>query len=170
MMKNLTGVQIRNTLLALAFLVPGAVNAATIFAPTDGDVNFLFSTLSPGTMLAMFDDSDQAFAGSNLAIPVPEIIGIAGPTGSGDFIATNEAAATLTLTGSDQFILGISTDGGSSWSGDIGVTSVGANAYTVSFSDGTVLEVDVRVVPVPAAVWLFGTGLIGLVGVARRRA
>ena len=162
--------QVRNTLLALAFLAPGAVNAATIFAPTDGDVNFLFSTLSPGTMLAMFDDSDQALAGSNLAIPVPEIVGILGPNGNGDFIATNEAAATLTLTGSDQFILGISTDGGSSWSGDTGVISVGANAYTVSFSDGTVLEVDVRVVPVPAAVWLFGTGLIGLVGVARRRA
>lgn len=28
---------------------------------------------------------------------------------------------------------------------------------------------DVTVVPVPAAVWLFGSGLIGLVGVARRR-
>ncbi|MGB5398483.1 MAG: VPLPA-CTERM sorting domain-containing protein [Gammaproteobacteria bacterium] len=27
-----------------------------------------------------------------------------------------------------------------------------------------------QVIPVPAAVWLFGSGLIGLVGVARRRA
>ena len=31
-------------------------------------------------------------------------------------------------------------------------------------------SVEPTVVPVPAAVWLFGTGLIGLVGVARRRA
>ena len=30
--------------------------------------------------------------------------------------------------------------------------------------------INTSVVPVPAAVWLFGSGLIGLVGVARRRA
>ena len=30
-------------------------------------------------------------------------------------------------------------------------------------------EVTVNVVPVPAAVWLFGSGLLGLVGIARRR-
>ena len=29
--------------------------------------------------------------------------------------------------------------------------------------------VDVPAVPVPAAVWLFGSGLIGLVGIARRK-
>ncbi len=31
------------------------------------------------------------------------------------------------------------------------------------------LEGQVGVVPVPAAVWLFGSGLVGLVGVARRK-
>ncbi len=31
------------------------------------------------------------------------------------------------------------------------------------------VRMDVQVVPVPAAVWLFGSGLIGLVGVARRK-
>jgi 3D (Asp-Asp-Asp) domain-containing protein len=34
---------------------------------------------------------------------------------------------------------------------------------------GNTLAVDVRVVPIPAAVWLFGSGLLGMVGVARRR-
>ncbi len=31
------------------------------------------------------------------------------------------------------------------------------------------VEVNAQVVPVPAAVWLFGSGLLGLVGVARRK-
>ena len=160
--------KIRNILLGLAFIASGTANAATVFAPTDGDVNFLNSTLSGGTLLAMFDDSDQTFIGSRLAVPVPEIVGFTGPVGGGNFIATG-TEGTLTLTGSDQFILGISTDGGTNWSGDTSVTSLGANAYTVNFSDGSVLEVDVSVIPIPATVWLFGSGLLGLVGIARRR-
>ena len=31
------------------------------------------------------------------------------------------------------------------------------------------VRMDVQVVPVPAAVWLFGTGLLGLIGIARRK-
>jgi hypothetical protein len=34
---------------------------------------------------------------------------------------------------------------------------------------GNCANFDFRVVPVPAAVWLFGSGLVGLVGIARRR-
>ena len=156
--------------LCAAFLVSGTVNASTIFAPTDGDVNFLFSTLTPGTQLAMFDDSDTSFAGSNLAIPVPQTVDFtSGGINAGDFTATNEALATLNLTGSDWFRLAISTDAGTSWSGDTSIIFLGANSYTVNFSDGSVLEVDVKVIPVPAAVWLFGSGLLGLVGITRRK-
>jgi len=161
--------RIRNMLIGFALLASGTANAATIFAPTDADVNFILSSLPAGTTLAMFDDSDQTFIGSNLDIPIPQLVGFTGPISGGDFIATNEAAATLTLTGSDNFILGISMDGGTTWSGDTSVTLLGANSYAVGFINGTVLEVDVRVVPVPAAVWLFGSGLLGLVGIARRR-
>ena len=41
-------------------------------------------------------------------------------------------------------------------------------AYRVSMS-GTITAPPVSEVPVPAAVWLFGSGLVGLVGVARRK-
>ena len=37
------------------------------------------------------------------------------------------------------------------------------------FND-VVLEVHVQAVPIPAAVWLFGSGLLGLIGIARRKA
>lgn len=152
-------------------LVSVSVNAATIFAPTDGDVNFLFGDLAGGT-LAMFDDSDQNYLGSFISVAVPSIVGIAGPVNiGGDHIATNSLTDTLVLTGSDQFILGLNVGG--NWLSDSVVTPVGANSYTVAFDNGgSVLEIDVQIipaVPVPAAAWLFGSGLLGLVGVARRK-
>ena len=44
--------------------------------------------------------------------------------------------------------------------------------FSVESVNGTVISTDIvnTAVPVPAAVWLFGSGLLGLVGVARRRA
>ena len=45
-------------------------------------------------------------------------------------------------------------------------TATGSNGSAVFYDN---LNFDRVVVPVPAAVWLFGSGLLGLVGVARRR-
>ena len=39
----------------------------------------------------------------------------------------------------------------------------------ISSSDGIDYLNDVTVIPVPAAVWLFGSGLVGLIGIARRK-
>jgi len=50
--------------------------------------------------------------------------------------------------------------GGSTW------MSVSGGGYTGGHWD---LNLDFTAVPVPAAVWLFGSGLLGLVGVTRRR-
>ena len=41
--------------------------------------------------------------------------------------------------------------------------------YTTSSGTASFLVRDVTVVPVPAAIWLFGSGLIGLIGIARRK-
>lgn len=48
--------------------------------------------------------------------------------------------------------------------GDQFLSAVGTYSYVWAVYDG-----DVNAVPIPAAVWLFGTGLIGLIGVARRK-
>jgi hypothetical protein len=45
------------------------------------------------------------------------------------------------------------------------VEGCGVDAYF----DNITITTDVSAVPVPAAVWLFGSGLVGLVGVARRK-
>ena len=169
--------KIRNILLGAIFLASGAANASTVFVPTDGDINFIAETFNIGTQLAMFDDSDTLFGGNKLFItPIPENINVsAGGAGAGDWTATNESFATLNLTGSNRFRLAISTDSGVSWSGDTSTSPAGTNVLNVTFSDGTILTVDIAVagppaaVPVPPAVWLFGSGLLGLVGIARRK-
>ena len=44
------------------------------------------------------------------------------------------------------------------------------NLHTQSFPAGEIRgQVEVNVVPIPAAAWLFGTALIGFVGMSRRR-
>ena len=158
-------------LIGVSLLASAKVGAATIFVPTDGDVNFLFGDLMGGT-LAMFDDSDQSYSGPSLTIDVPGITGIAGPFTGGDHIASN-TNGSLTLTGSDNFILGLFDTGSGNWLTDTLVTSVGANSYTVSFGNGAnVVQIDVQVVPavpLPAAAWLFGSGLLGLAGGATIR-
>jgi len=42
--------------------------------------------------------------------------------------------------------------------------------WSLSASNATAYSMTVTAVPVPAAVWLFGSGLIGLIGIARRKA
>ncbi len=42
--------------------------------------------------------------------------------------------------------------------------------WTLSTTSLDSYSLEVAAVPVPAAVWLFGTGLLGLVGIARRKA
>jgi len=44
--------------------------------------------------------------------------------------------------------------------------------FTIEAANGDVVSTDIvnTAVPVPAAVWLFGSGLLGLVGIARRKA
>ena len=158
-------------LVLLVGLVSSSANAATVFAPTDGDVNFLLGNLL-GAQLAIFDDSDQSYLGSSLGVAIGDVVGFSGPNGVGNHIATNTTTTnTLLLTGSSNFILGLSTDNGASWLADASVVALGANAYSVTFGTGAnVIEVDVQIIPVPAAVWLFGSGLLGLVAVARRKA
>ena len=51
-------------LMGLFMLTVARVDAATIFAPTDGDVNFLIGDLQ-GNILAMFDNNDQSFLGNS---------------------------------------------------------------------------------------------------------
>ena len=69
----------------------------------------------------------------------------------------------------------VTHDGNNNASGRVSFTGLGditSFTFTETFGSGHVVYYDnftATVVPVPAAVWLFGAGLVGLVGVARRK-
>jgi len=92
-------------------------------------------------------------------------------TSDNSFAQLDIANVDTTNVGADWTTLGTSLVIDPTWVGEtlqIGFTST-AREFNPSgvFYDN--LNVGAAVVPVPAAVWLFGSGLLGLVGVARRR-
>lgn len=158
-----------------------AANAAVVrWTPTDGDINFSF-TLATGSSLAIFDVED--FDGSksspllinnglNTGVDTVDI----DPAGS-DYTATSVVSSgSITLFNDDQFVV-VTKDTSGTWFEPIDwfVAAPNTNIYNIIFANGAVLQIDAVAsnppgeIPVPAAVWLFGSGLLGLVGVARRK-
>ncbi len=166
-------------LIGLGLFSCGAVNAGTVLQPTDGDVNFFVSDPFPYT-LAVFDNDNFGGAsisdGLEIFLSGPVLGSLGGtinfsnelpPPGSGNYTATN-GSELLSLTGGNLFMVGLWD--GSSWIMDSGAAILPANGAQLTFSvGGDVVAIDVAVIPVPAAVWLFGSGLVGLVAVSRRR-
>ncbi len=71
---------------------------------------------------------------------------------------------SLTLNSGDSFYIWASLSVGAGKNG----TAESLNSLSMSFSNNSgLVAASVGAVPVPAAVWLFGSGLLGLTGVAR---
>jgi hypothetical protein len=77
----------------------------------------------------------------------------------GGYTKNDPLSGTSTYNSTTLALLGMNT-GSYTWTWD---TGTGANPTTDS------LTLNVGAVPVPAAVWLFGTALIGLVGFSKRK-
>lgn len=128
-------------------------------AVTLADTNFDFSmnTAGPGTAnwSTNFSATMDGFGGFDVAVEMPTGSGAAGVDPLMFLITgvTGDSIATYATDGST----GGQPNAGSLFAAK--VSSTGPGAFIGGGSP----------VPVPAAVWLFGSGLLGLVGIARRK-
>lgn len=164
----------------LGVAVSSSVQAAAVYMPTDSTVNFLSLLGTTSATIGIFDDSDPLFSGAYLAIdPTGDQIFFS-PNGA-DFDLSNSSGTapfTLTLTGSDQFSIAARASAASPWiEPDAVVCSAVSDSCSLSWNALLVeLAVDLAQaeppggsVPVPTSILLFGSGLVGLAVVARRR-
>jgi hypothetical protein len=73
--------------------------------------------------------------------------------------------AHIAATGNDEFVWA----GATTSEGDLVVRGDDSLSWIVFGTPDTALSLTGIVVPLPPAVWLFGSGLLGLIGIARRR-
>lgn len=111
----------------------------------------------------MMDFSGSSLVGS-FSLNFSQLFGLVydldgGPLGDGITIDVEGIGANSGLYsyGTGQGATG--TDGGTVFDQNSGLTSVSPE----------LVQVSLKAVPIPAAVWLFGSGLLGLVGVSRRK-
>ena len=179
-------------LAAAALMLASTSVYATVWHPTNEDTDFIqldFGGPGPGSgistnggTLALFDD-DTGFGGP--ALIIGEFGGhvlfkdnLDGSWNAEVFDVNNTSGGSITLSNNPNFVLGM--DWGAGYFGDTNSTLISSpDTYLIVFDgqdgferpiSGNTLAVDLAPIPVPAAVWLFGSGLLGLVAVMRRRA
>ncbi|HKK14548.1 MAG TPA: VPLPA-CTERM sorting domain-containing protein [Gammaproteobacteria bacterium] len=162
------------------------------FEPTDTNVNIVNISTTVGS-LGFFDNDNTSYDTSSVGsvytngyLPIDMANGDvmaygSNPVGAttGSFTVSNNNGDQTTVTNGPYFTLAYN-DGTTGWRQADGVSCSTSTdtchlTWSGTNSGGTILGVDLKqtvppsAVPVPAAVWLFGSGLIGLVGVARRK-
>ena len=151
------------------------------FDGTLENADFFYLSIPNNFTLGLFDASDLTFINALMVNTGNAVSFSPNTTGAGAYSATNDQSGLTipiptTLGGNAAFILGLFDSNTSTWLGDSGATDVSGGAgtaFNVSFTtaSGQIMGVDMTLaqIPVPAAVWLFGSGLLGLVGIARRK-
>lgn len=145
-------------------------------AGPDGPVNLTFSLELLGGCFA----TDGATAGFPNALCRSAAGSLAVP-GAGVSVGGTKPNGSVTITWVGNSALGISGDlntSGYAWNGSYDANYIDTlHTFVMSSTPGVVITSEsghdysptANVVPIPAAGWLFGSGLLGLIGVARRK-
>ena len=177
--------QLATVILPVALFIPGITNAAVVMPALDialftGDSGAVLTGTTPDTYV--FDIDATAFAivnddiGTSIDIPNQSFT-LHGTfdTTTSFFVGTFDVSGGL-LAGTFTDLKIIDLSGTWDFSANLIYTSGSlmgglTGGRLEGIGDTTNLGAKLgAVVPVPAAVWLFGSGLIGLIGVARRKA
>ena len=157
-----------------------------MFTATSNTANEIAMDFGSTYTYGIFDSNDLG----SLANPL--IMDNEGTPDGQDTINVGDFGSYLTLTSTDNdlesltlsgttFFFGISQDGGTSWSPWLfALTEGSTDVWNFDFDNNGVGSTDLIMVdiapvgppqeiPVPAAIWLFGSGLLGMIGLARRR-
>lgn len=173
-MSSLRGLFIHFFLIGATLLVSNTVTAATITAGSEMTVLGKYSEGNDGDGdFVTFSTAISGFiATGDLSTP-PGITGTIFNDGkvyidpfssTGDILEVggwNLSLNSLTITPSDVLTM---SGTGQLYGNEFELTPV-----NWTFSGGSTYSMTITAVPVPAAVWLFGSGLLGLIAVARRK-
>jgi len=159
-------------LILVLTLATGRSAWAAVWQPTNQDVNTLdfsliISILPPGNFFVFDDGAANLQIAPNLQLASSDLLTFTQNINGTDWDITG-TNGTLTVSNTTNFLFAESVGG--VFSQESSASLLGPNNWRLVFGSGAQLQaVDVRPVPVPAAVWLFGSGLLGLVGIARRK-
>jgi len=182
--------------LALSTYAFSAGAAPTPYADTgtENSIQYSFVAQTTGDIIAYFVDKGGAIYTNTLSITVNGVASaVSGLSNQSSSYGDSLNFGSVNAGDSIVFTLNV-TDTGANWYSDKSLNSDGVNriyssAFSgdeflpagtyVAFEDLTdfnyldeqfvVTNVTAPAVPVPATVWLFGSGLLGLAGVTRRR-
>jgi hypothetical protein len=157
-------------------------------------VTFLFSHSAPASVLTLDEYSGVDYDSTDPFPIAPVTVGtFSVPTGItsatingtfGNFLAPSSAGVDLFL---DGILVGQCVKNAPCWGsalatpwsytfavGELSIFDDGQAVLTAVQTSEFVIrlgvtELDFTVVPIPAAAWLFGSGLLGMIGVARRK-
>jgi hypothetical protein len=155
----------------LGLVVSTACTAGTVWMPTDKDVNVLdffvvFPLLTDGDFY-LLDDNDSANLAGATKLQLADGDLISFQQDGADWTVTG-SNGSFTLSGSDNFIFAELNN--SVFAMETGSSSTGPNQWVLNFGSGAILQAtDVAPVPLPPAVLLFGSAMVGLAAIGRRR-
>jgi hypothetical protein len=179
------------TSASVAALMGATTQAATVGAALDYaqdiDIIGLFTGSGVGTGSGSFDTNGELTVASEVATSIPAL-GLPGTVTASSVYSGSIVGNLWTYSGTSQTTFAGCTGNGALCSNvtlGTGALSTGNAVFTLDiltggswFTSSTIatistLNVDhslaVAAVPVPAAAWLFGSALLGLAGVARKR-